>query len=803
MERKYWRQKNQVFCLVLLAVFIGKDIKRWTVNAVFDEAKAVHIVSDSIDNATLIIGTHLIYLGSITDEIYAAAEETEAESNQYNRYYKSELAGGRWYNITDASSLEEISTAGIPVTKEEIEALYVTHHTKADGKTYDLRTGNAVCIYNISDPYSLTTMKELEPLIQQYKNLQEKINPGKTDKKNQARLKALLEKQLNNEKTEECNQGILALQQYLDILMEAGADTSQIAIVQEVMKALDAKRRTEIFLILAEIELEQLIKEIEEEEQVDYSLLSAIGDSIAKVEESLTKQRAKILTEGTTLLNKVQYQFSMSLMDQAKKRDYSGCDKSTDFLLALSRIEESRIVEAGKEKELLEKTLIPEIDQRYLTIISTGANDKYQAAVASHSARAVLNQILKEQKNQVEVVRSEMQFLLQAKINRITKEEAEVFIKSRLSQIDGLKQAVKQDEFSIYVEESIEAYQKWLKEKLQEIDSVAGTNEMERLLKEKEELLTKKLKELDYNNLHNAKKLDVLIAEKDREIAEKAGEDKELQEMAQQTAEAVYELRDSVIQSLQKGDYKEVNMAIEGLDAWMQINSSAALKAMEDIYRELTKQAYLKEEQDALEAMEAIEASIEKYAGQLGNIGAEKIQQIIEQELGGSFDKLDEMDQAAFILTIETIAKEKQDSDLFHYVLSMAEQAAEEKNPYFYLKLKKEPGVYISIECLAKCMGYRYLFNDNKKQGILQKGSNYYIFQAFGTEVGKAGKSIDYMEKAAGYQMGIYIPAEYALDTFQCEAKYLKDSLYGVVMDRFVKEKRDMLLEALYNSLGQ
>ncbi len=47
MERKDWRRKNQAFCLVLLAVFIGKDIKRWIVNAVFDETKAVHIISGS------------------------------------------------------------------------------------------------------------------------------------------------------------------------------------------------------------------------------------------------------------------------------------------------------------------------------------------------------------------------------------------------------------------------------------------------------------------------------------------------------------------------------------------------------------------------------------------------------------------------------------------------------------------------------------------------------------------------------------------------------------------------------------
>ena len=62
--------------------------------ALIDETNSVHIKASNIEDATLIIGTHLIYIGSMNDQFYEAAMKSAEESNQYNRYYKSEIAGG-------------------------------------------------------------------------------------------------------------------------------------------------------------------------------------------------------------------------------------------------------------------------------------------------------------------------------------------------------------------------------------------------------------------------------------------------------------------------------------------------------------------------------------------------------------------------------------------------------------------------------------------------------------------------------------------------------------------------------------
>ena len=106
----------------LLAVAIVIALTVGGVNlsyALIDETNSVHIDASEIEDATLIIGTHLIYLGSMNDQIYETAMKSAEEANQYNRYYKSEIAGGIWYDITEAGTLADITMAGITSCFEE------------------------------------------------------------------------------------------------------------------------------------------------------------------------------------------------------------------------------------------------------------------------------------------------------------------------------------------------------------------------------------------------------------------------------------------------------------------------------------------------------------------------------------------------------------------------------------------------------------------------------------------------------------------------------------------------------------
>ena len=98
----------------------------------WDEEKAVHITADAIEPSTLAIGTHLIHLSALTDSLYEIANQSAEESGQNTIYYKSELGGGAWFDITSATSLADITEQGTAVQNGDIEALFFTHHTKSD-----------------------------------------------------------------------------------------------------------------------------------------------------------------------------------------------------------------------------------------------------------------------------------------------------------------------------------------------------------------------------------------------------------------------------------------------------------------------------------------------------------------------------------------------------------------------------------------------------------------------------------------------------------------------------------------------
>ena len=142
-HRPKWKIAGLAATLAVIMLLIcQKDLIS---NALFDSSRAVRINPEEIENSTLIIGTHLIYLHAMNDQLYEIAKQSASDSGQDRVYYKSEMAGGLWYDITDAESLKDITTDGVIVSNDDIRSLYFTHHTKSDRITYDLQTNSSVC----------------------------------------------------------------------------------------------------------------------------------------------------------------------------------------------------------------------------------------------------------------------------------------------------------------------------------------------------------------------------------------------------------------------------------------------------------------------------------------------------------------------------------------------------------------------------------------------------------------------------------------------------------------------------------
>ena len=246
-QRRIRRGLAALLTLVLASALTFGALR---VTGFWDEDRAVHIKAKDIETSTLAIGTHLIHLSALTDSLYEIAEQSAEDSGQDQIYYKSELGGDAWFNISSASSLADITTAGTPVTDEEIEALYFEYHTKSDKLTYDLRTGQTVNIFDIRSPYELESLDELSPLKMQYDQVRETQGENDVTKRIDEIWKTPVSGEDGPAAIRELDEKLSALQAYLNVLTENDGGAREIEKVTAVMEAVDAARRYEVFVLL-------------------------------------------------------------------------------------------------------------------------------------------------------------------------------------------------------------------------------------------------------------------------------------------------------------------------------------------------------------------------------------------------------------------------------------------------------------------------------------------------------------------------------------------------------------------------
>lgn len=502
----------------------------------WDESRAVHIKARSIETSTLVIGTHLIHLSALTDSVYEIAEKSAEESGQNQIYYKSELGGDAWFNISSATSLSDITTSGMPITDEEIEELYFTHHTKSDKITYDLRTGQAVNIFDIRDPYALESLEELSPLKMQYDQVREMQGENKVTK----RIDEIWDTPVNGSEgpaaIQKLEKELSALQTYLSVLSENGADSREIDKVTFVMEAVDAARRYEVFTVLEPV-LSEYLDELGKGEMISITtgegdekttvelmenapeLMSAVAESLGNVQDALITYGGKMLSEGTTVISQIEYEYSNALVSHAAGGAYTSCDTDVQTLLLLDNIQNDVISDRPKELGLLENTLLPKANSAYQEALSQGESAEYRAEVAKQSAQAILNRLISENEGEVNARRGELEFLIEAKCKRIDVTSGMAFIEQWLDMAsNNYASAIPQDAFAETSQASLESHIEYLVQKHRELELANGGNAMDELIAKKEALQDQRLSSLDKNDLVGAKALEEQIADVEEEI---------------------------------------------------------------------------------------------------------------------------------------------------------------------------------------------------------------------------------------------------------------------------------------------
>ena len=565
--KKASRVSRRVITAIVLIVAGSLVLGTLHVSGFWDEEKAVHIKAGEIENSTLAIGSHLIHLSALTDSLYEIANTSAEESGQGQIYYKSELGGGAWFDITSATSLADITTDGSPVTNEEMEALFFTHHTKSDKITYDLRTGEAVNIFNIRDPYDLENMEELSPLKMFYDQTIELEGENDITK----RIDVIWQTPLTSEAKKEAAEGLLgglgdilsgilgmgkppaqdisptgaetmdaqleALQKYLDALTENDAPAREIEKVSGVMAAVDAGRRYEVFLLVQEA-LQAYMEELggstgeteapaeggeggeAESETTEGTmtadtppeLLSALAESIGNVEASLITYGGKMLSEGMTVISNAEHGLSTALIEHAEANNHAACDGDVKNLLLLDNIQNSVISDRPGELAMLDEMLLPAAEAVYAAAVGQGESAEYRAAVANNAAQALLNRYIREYEAEVNTRRGELEFLVNARCSRLDAQGSLTFVEEMMSTATGtLATAMPKDDFMDSALKSVEDFIVFLSNLLRKLQLALGGNEMDQLTAEKEALQTQRLQALDNNDLAAAAALQEQI----------------------------------------------------------------------------------------------------------------------------------------------------------------------------------------------------------------------------------------------------------------------------------------------------
>ncbi len=537
-----------------LALLLGKN----AAVALFDQNKAVHIKPSEIENATLIIGTHLIYLHSLNEGIYEIAVQSASDSGQDRRYYKSELAGGTWMDITYAESIRDISAGGTIADESVIERLYMTHHTKPDGITYNLQTNQPVCIYDIVNVYDLESLPELESLKRQY----DKMREYKLSSDNINLVREFFAIKFDTEVEQkfpmaeygqqlgmisQYEQQLLALQGYYEELSANNADSKYLETTVSVMEKASNARKVQVFAIISDA-LEMLQDKVTEaangSDQIDNELLASMEESLYALEESIAEAGANTLSAQDGVLSEKEYALCIQMLSSAENKDYAGCDKQNLQLQYLGNINDGMIVNAAGELALLEE-LTDSADVRYGAALSMGMRPEYQMLVSQHASHAARENRMNADVADAAAARGELEFLIQGIVDRresigaLAGEETQRYILQKIQEAAKFKAVIKTDDYAGKYQDSVTEYVQWLNSLLASVKAAGSSRgEESTLYEQKANLQEQKLKALDSLDLNTAKRIDAQIADIDEKIGKlEAVQSKKLEEMtARKTA---------------------------------------------------------------------------------------------------------------------------------------------------------------------------------------------------------------------------------------------------------------------------
>lgn len=849
------KQNSRIWLLCLTAVILvsgaGSFARAALENEKSSAVRAVHVKDNDIEVSTIVIGSHLIHINALTTELYNTALESANEFNQNQIYYKSELANGGWFEISDATSIADITTAGTPVSKSVIENLDLTHHTKSDGITIDLRSGQAVSVCDITNPYDLNSMEELEPIRLQYQILQEKENKTDSDDAYLKMIGEFFGESIQNETTDECDEALTALGNYKNGLPGREKPSRWVEKTEEIMVSVDAKRRVVSLSILADNldaleslacgfpkppeEKEETEEESEEEEEeeepldliVNSDIVAAIGDSIKNVQQSIASYEAKMLTDsGETASAKAEYRYQQELITRAKNKDTPGCDEMMEMLCNLENILDDVIADQKSELNTLTSDLVNAAYTKYMGDLKAGVSQDYQTARAEGAAASVLSNHLSAQKAAANADRLEYQTLLEAQFKRMENKAAQEYNLKLIDGVPGMEATILQDPARSYLKETVQEHLIWLRKTYSElVQNDLDATDMSKLEKEKDDLAKKRQDALDNNDLAGANKLEAEMEAKQKDIdalasslnnilnSPNSSESDKARAAAglggNNTSSLLGTMADTLASAIRSSDSDGSDLAnqLAALSAAAQLDPEAGEAALGQVQNALSDSTEL--DKDAMNSLsDALDDALEdtrnaQGTGDLSGLSADELANVLDDILasllGTSFAEASSSQQAAAMIAMDWFGERKNSAGALELAATLAKQTAQSNNPYLYEKYQGKKATYLSLQAYGKVMAYRYIFDDKHNTVTLQKSKDYFVFTLAKKEYEMTGKTKKNLVAAPELQNTLYIKVDDSTRIFETKAEYIEKANYGVVVtapvETLAKEIYDKLVE--------
>lgn len=847
-----------VVALIVGVVAARNSIKA---NALFNADKAItfkeYNAKNYIPAGTRFMGTYLVDATAMTDEIYDVIQKSINSSQQYNNFYKSEvLDANTWFDIESAEDLTSISTKGNPVSESDMAGLFITRVIDSNGIVRDAKTGEIVSLFDDPDPYDLWSMDELQGITVLVGSVYQ-CNESDISDYYYHLFKDFLDSDIKDSESATYDRMLINLQNAYVALASSNnpQDVERAEIVTEVMKSVDGARRAHILNKLIENDDEYLSKVATDVmkptkdnhnkkpapkwSDTFFGALAAAQDddkedlmddaednglNIKETDEANSPQSAEPAPDATAvsavaeaqnnILKSITTYESYALVSPEQDADSlsvaiyrralavsegNNVNNNIDELQRLYHIRDGQVSEREEELSLLEGELIPDSSSRYGSSITAGVDIQAITALGQGSSAAGEEAAIEQQYGKTEGVRTELQNMISAKILRVTKEDAVYYLIDRINWSQNTSDSIPNDHYTDKAKLSINAHIKWLQDTLANIINSDDDlkSKLQDLMDQKQNALDQKLGCLDNNDLAGAARIDSLIEELDKEIAEETAK---MAEKAGDDPTAKASLDGTPTGTLNKIADNFINSLNEGGDGGNQLDALVALDAKDQIED-------LKDKLGDLDSLNKASDAIDKNRDEAGKNLKKLDKDSLLSMLDGPFESLDEEGKIIAAVTFGWFGEEGYDASA-QLAINLMNICVKENNRFAYKSVNQG-----NVECVnlyaidrASKTKYRYVYDDSRSEAkmnyVASDEVKMFKVGSANVDIGTSKKTT--MENVATFKYDyVYINENDCKKLFEMEAEPVKNSGYSGVFTSSMEKKAQTLLKKIEKELAK